>query len=179
PRRRFPRPGLRRPVRLSRAEARLALSGIDLTARRGPPPRSDGAVASSLRGPRKGYWLTRTWLARGPFGLDSTLNVTLSPPRRESKLSTPSRWKKYSSPSEPAMKPKPRSDTIFLMVPFAIEAISMLLELSCCPRSQGRSRRIWRLSEVRPNWTLGIQSTKLVARPSSWSLADRIHHRGQ
>src|SRR5437867_12865722 len=79
---------------------------------------------------RRTYRVTRTWPARGPFGLDSTLNVTLSPPSRESKSSTPSRWKKYSEPSDPAMKPKPRSDTIFLMVPSAIEAISLLLELS-------------------------------------------------
>src|ERR1700730_17973122 len=87
-------------------------------------------VTSSLRGrQRQTYWVTRTWPARGPFGLDSTLNVTLSPPRRESKLSTPSRWKKYSEPSDPAMNPKPRSDTSFLMVPFCIALISLLLEL--------------------------------------------------
>src|SRR5262245_45063548 len=77
-----------------------------------------GPVAAPRRR-RTTYLVTRTWLARGPFALDSTLNVTLSPPRRESKLSTLSRWKRYSLPSDAEMKPKPRSETIFLMVPFA------------------------------------------------------------
>src|SRR4029079_4999492 len=42
------------------------------------------------------------------------------PPTSRSKSSEPSRpprWKKYSFASSPAMKPKPRSDTTFLMVP--------------------------------------------------------------
>src|SRR5450756_2146783 len=66
------------------------------------------------------YGLSLTSLARGPFGLASTSNVTFSPPLSESKLSTASRWKKYSFPSSAAMKPKPRSETSFLMVPLVI-----------------------------------------------------------
>src|SRR5215831_3738224 len=62
-------------------------------------------------------------LARGPFWLGSISKLTRSPPARESKLtleSRPVRWKKYSRPSSAAMKPNPRSDTSFLMVPVGI-----------------------------------------------------------
>src|SRR5215471_5184709 len=61
--------------------------------------------------------------ARGPFWLGSISKLTRSPPARESKFtleSRPVRWKKYSFPSSAAMKPKPRSETSFLMVPVGI-----------------------------------------------------------
>src|SRR5438105_14267662 len=61
--------------------------------------------------------------ARGPFWLGSISKLTRSPPARESKFtleSRPVRWKKYSRPSSAAMKPKPRSDTSFLIVPVGI-----------------------------------------------------------
>src|SRR4029078_3081373 len=47
-------------------------------------------------------------------------NWTFSPPMRRSKSRDavrPSRWKKHSFPSSAAMKPKPRSETTFLIVP--------------------------------------------------------------
>src|SRR5476651_269164 len=62
-------------------------------------------------------------MARGPLGLVSISNETRSPPTRRSNSSgdwTPPRWKKYSFPSSAAMKPKPRSETSFLMVPLVI-----------------------------------------------------------
>src|SRR5215831_18860610 len=62
-------------------------------------------------------------LARGPFWLGSISKLTRSPPASESKFtleSRPVRWKKYSRPSSAAMKPNPRSDTSFLMVPVGI-----------------------------------------------------------
>src|SRR5437867_8788996 len=123
---------------------------------------------------RRTYRVTRTWPARGPFGLDSTLNVTLSPPRSESKFSTPSRWKKYSEPSDPAMKPKPRSDTSFLMVPSAIEAISLLLELSC-----GQVRRAVR-EELAPKRSAPQRTPEVSVyqgrrhRPPDWTMSVRI-----
>src|SRR5665213_3397373 len=61
--------------------------------------------------------------ARGPFWLVSISKLTRSPPASESKFtleSRPVRWKKYSRPSSAAMKPKPRSETSFLMVPVGI-----------------------------------------------------------
>src|SRR4029079_2831904 len=57
-------------------------------------------------------------------------NWTFSPPLRRSKSRddvSPLRWKKYSFPSSAAMKPKPRSDTTFLMVP-VVTVTSTLLE---------------------------------------------------
>src|SRR6478752_4928057 len=57
-------------------------------------------------------------------------NWTFSPPMRRSKSRDdvrPSRWKKYSFPSSAAMKPKPRSETTFLMVP-VVTMTSTLLE---------------------------------------------------
>src|SRR5262249_30878752 len=57
-------------------------------------------------------------------------NWTFSPPVRRSKSSdgvSPLRWKKYSFPSSAAMKPKPRSETTFLMVP-VVMATSTPLE---------------------------------------------------
>src|SRR5438132_9069235 len=66
-------------------------------------------------------------LARGPFWLGSISKLTRSPPASESKLtleSRPVRWKKYSFPSSAAMKPKPRSETSFLIVPIGIEISS-------------------------------------------------------
>src|SRR5262252_5804540 len=62
-------------------------------------------------------------LARGPFWLGSISKFTRSPPASESKLtleSSPVRWKKYSLPSSAAMKPNPRSETSFLIVPVGI-----------------------------------------------------------
>src|SRR5207249_4601779 len=65
---------------------------------------------------------------RGPLGLDSISKETFSPPCSLSKLpSVGLRWKKYSFPSSAAMKPKPRSETSFLMVPAGI-SISYALE---------------------------------------------------
>src|SRR5690242_13728297 len=66
-------------------------------------------------------------LARGPFWLGSISKLTRSPPARESKFtleSRPVRWKKYSLPSSAAMKPNPRSETSFLMVPVGIDLSS-------------------------------------------------------
>src|SRR5947209_10097017 len=63
--------------------------------------------------------------ARGPFWLDSISNWTRSPPASESKFtfeSRPVRWKKYSFPSSAAMKPNPRSETNFLIVPVGIDS---------------------------------------------------------
>src|SRR6476646_759541 len=63
-------------------------------------------------------------LARGPFWLGSISKLTRSPPASESKLTLESRpvlWKKYSFPSSAAMKPNPRSETSFLMVPVGID----------------------------------------------------------
>src|SRR5207249_7450834 len=66
----------------------------------------------------------RTVFARGPLGLDSISKETFSPPCSLSKLpSVELRWKKYSLPSSAAMKPKPRSETIFLMVPSGINLL--------------------------------------------------------
>jgi len=41
----------------------------------------------------------------------------------------PERWKKYSFPSSAAMKPNPRSDTTFLMVPWDIKKTPLLEHL--------------------------------------------------
>src|SRR5207247_10861174 len=70
----------------------------------------------------------RTVFARGPLGLVSISKETFSPPCSLSKLpSVELRWKKYSFPSSAAIKPKPRSETSFLMVPAGI-SISYALE---------------------------------------------------
>src|SRR5205823_13966423 len=72
----------------------------------------------------------RTVFARGPLGLVSISKETFSPPCSLSKLpSVALRWKKYSFPSSAAIKPKPRSETSFLMVPAGI-SISYALEQS-------------------------------------------------
>src|SRR5215831_8566315 len=76
--------------------------------------------------PGRAAYAIRTRFARGPFGLCSTSNVTRSPPVSESKfsdVSMPERWKKYSFPSSAAMKPNPRSDTTFLIVPWDIKKL--------------------------------------------------------
>src|SRR5690348_15326816 len=75
--------------------------------------------------------------ARGPFWLGSISNETRSPPASESKLtleSRPVRWKKYSLPSSAAMKPNPRSETSFLMVPVGIVETPLL---ESKPRTHG------------------------------------------
>src|ERR1700681_22772 len=64
--------------------------------------------------------------ARGPFWLGSISKLTRSPPANESKFtaeSRPVRWKKYSRPSSAAIKPNPRSETNFLMVPVGISLL--------------------------------------------------------
>jgi hypothetical protein len=76
------------------------------------PAGAGGGYASLIR------------FARGPFWLGSISNETRSPPASESKLtleSRPVRWKKYSLPSSAAMKPNPRSETSFLIVPVGID----------------------------------------------------------
>src|SRR6266566_2256735 len=68
-------------------------------------------------------------LARGPFRLGSISKLTRSPPASESKFTLESRpvlWKKYSFPSSAAMKPNPRSETSFLMVPVGIDQSPLL-----------------------------------------------------
>ena len=59
-----------------------------------------------------------TFSARGPFGPWPSVNVTLSPSRNESNgvLVHADWWKKYSTPSGAAMKPKPLS-VMRLIVP--------------------------------------------------------------
>src|SRR5712691_7534529 len=101
--------GLLVPIRETPHDSRLRW-----IQKRGP---SVGRAASC------GTQAARTLVARGPLGLASTSNSTRSPPMRRSKLSeesSPSRWKKYSFASSAAMKPKPRSETTFLMVPVAM-----------------------------------------------------------
>src|SRR5687768_16757077 len=64
--------------------------------------------------------------------------LTDSPPTRRSKsseLDRPSLWKKYSLPSGELMKPKPRSEMTFLMVPLVTV---MFLDVS--PRTRYGAR---------------------------------------
>src|SRR5579859_5750432 len=80
--------------------------------------------------------------ARGPFWLGSISKLTRSPPARESKFtleSRPVRWKKYSLPSSAAIKPNPRSETSFLMVPVGI---ALLLFSKACHERTGPFEKI-------------------------------------
>src|SRR5262249_41161067 len=98
-----------------------------------------GAHAGAPSG--RAAYAIRTRLARGPFGLCSTSNVTRSPPVSESKfsdVSMPVRWKKYSFPSSAAMTPNPRSDTTFLIVPWDIKKLPFS---NFCPNARVCSRR--------------------------------------
>ena len=79
----------------------------------------------------------RTFVARGPLGLDSTRT---RPSRRRrggrsrATRRAPLRWKKYSLVSSAAMKPNPRSETTFLIVPVDMSP-------SCFPE-RGRRRTV-------------------------------------
>ena len=53
---------------------------------------------------------------------------------KSSELSNPVLWKKYSLPSSPAMKPKPRSDCTFFTVPLGISISSVLPKVGCSSR---------------------------------------------
>src|SRR6476661_8768792 len=53
----------------------------------------------------------------------------------------PSRWKKYSFPSSAAMKPKPRSETTFLIVP-VVTVTSTLLSNEQNSRRTVSSRKV-------------------------------------
>src|SRR5438046_10088896 len=91
----------------------------------------------------------RTVFARGPLGLVSISKETFSPPCSLSKLpSVELRWKKYSFPSSAAIKPKPRSETSFLMVPAGI-SISYALEQGST-QPDGPVREMGARSERRP-----------------------------
>ncbi len=102
--------------------------------RRRPGPRWTGpsCCCAATRSP-PGCQAALTLTARAPLGFCSTSNSTFSPPERRSKsseLSSESRWKKYSLPSSPAMKPNPRSEMTYFTEPVATIVSWSLLKLS-------------------------------------------------
>src|SRR6266851_799423 len=105
-------------------------------------------------------------LARGPFWLASISKLTRSPPASESKLtleSRPVRWKKYSFPSSAAMKPNPRSETSFFMVPVGIDK---LLFSKAIHERTVLSRRSDRDEHHPPSGGRIYLTTALTGRPS-------------
>src|SRR3977135_4186219 len=91
--------------------------------------------------------------------------LTVSPPRRLSKLSEVSKplwWKKYSLPSSAAMNPNPRSETIFFTVPFGF------------PLSPPLKHRMERIGPVRERRMPAAR--EVARRPSNRAV---LYHKAQ